>query len=502
MGIRPFLMSWFTWRARSPIASRRSASRRRAARARSRVVMAPSRRLSAPISSPRSLSNATSSRSMSTSAVFAASAVSGRLIRVDSHEARSRAISAVTSTATRNDSATPRRRATSEASECETTIRAGRSRAEPPAGGAAAQGRTDRTRYGNGRSSRSGPSRPGFAAARARRAAWPRRRSRAGSCARPPAARRRGTGCLGRWRPAGRRAGARSLRSAGPGPRGSPIRARPPVAGIPPSGGSPSPRESATRTRSGGRAPPRRIRGGDGRERSWRGEAERAVPVERHPREPASDDGMRADVEQWLDGGGRAPRRQLERRTAHVVHAPPQLEHVRGVGARPERGFEGARRDARRDGTPSQGAQTHDAGREIGGAPIALVVDDAASPSGGRECVAPRLNAAWLQLGEPEAAGARPFRRASVAVYRLAEALQAEVTDHRLVLPRGEEDVRPTPFQGDVDVPGQGPRVVERGGVVRDEHVGSAVERIAGGARRPGSDLHHGLSRARHRRGP
>src|SRR2546422_1101220 len=59
----------------------------------------------------------------------------------------------------------------------------------------------------------------------------------------------------------------------------------------------------------------------------------------------------------------------------------------------------------------------------------------------------------WLQLGEPEAAGARPFRRASVAVYRLAEALQAEVTDHRLVLPRGEEDVRPTPFQGDVDVP-------------------------------------------------
>ncbi len=69
---------------------------------------------------------------MSTSAVFAASAVSGRLIRVESHEARSSAISPVTSTATRNDSATPRRSATSEASECETTIRAGTSCAESP----------------------------------------------------------------------------------------------------------------------------------------------------------------------------------------------------------------------------------------------------------------------------------------------------------------------------------------------------------------------------------
>src|SRR5207247_3581559 len=125
--------------------------------------------------------------------------------------------------------------------------------------------------------------------------------------------------------------------------------------------------------------------------------------------------------------------------------------------------------------------------------------DDAASPSRGPERVAPRLNAARLQIGEPEAAGARPFRRASVAVYRLAEALQAEVTDHRLVLPRGEEDVRPTPFQGNVDVPGQGPRVVERGGVVRDEHIGSAVERIASGARWPGRDLAHRVSLERPR---
>ena len=39
----------------------------------------------------------------------------------------------MTSTATRNDSATPRRSATSEARECETTMRAGRSLAESPA---------------------------------------------------------------------------------------------------------------------------------------------------------------------------------------------------------------------------------------------------------------------------------------------------------------------------------------------------------------------------------
>src|SRR5437879_5020218 len=90
IGIRPFLMSWFTWRARSPIARRRSASRKRAAPARSRSVMAPSRRLSVPISSDRSLSNATSSRSMSTSAVFAESAVSGRLIRGEGEERRFR----------------------------------------------------------------------------------------------------------------------------------------------------------------------------------------------------------------------------------------------------------------------------------------------------------------------------------------------------------------------------------------------------------------------------
>ena len=70
---------------------------------------------------------------MSTSAVFAASSVSGRLMRVDSHEASSNAINPVTSTATKNDSATPRRSAAREASECETTMRAGSSRAESPA---------------------------------------------------------------------------------------------------------------------------------------------------------------------------------------------------------------------------------------------------------------------------------------------------------------------------------------------------------------------------------
>src|SRR2546425_8878506 len=68
-------------------------------------------------------------------------------------------------------------------------------------------------------------------------------------------------------------------------------------------------------------------------------------------------------------------------------------------------------------------------GREIGGAPIALIVDDAVSSCRGPEGVAPRLSAARVQIGEPEAAGTRPFRRASVTMHRLAEALQAEVAE-------------------------------------------------------------------------
>src|SRR3989449_4595419 len=58
-------------------------------------------------------------------------------------------------------------------------------------------------------------------------------------------------------------------------------------------------------------------------------------------------------------------RSQLERRTAHVVHLPPQLEHVSGVAAGPERGCECARRDACRDRPPAQDAQADEAGREI-----------------------------------------------------------------------------------------------------------------------------------------
>src|SRR3989449_7043548 len=123
---------------------------------------------------------------------------------------------------------------------------------------------------------------------------------------------------------------------------------------------------------------------------------------------------------------------------SHVVHLPPQLEHVRGVAAGPERGCECARRDACRDRPPAQDAQADEAGREIGGAPIALIVDDAVSSCRGPERVTPRLTAARVQIGEPEAAGTRPFRRASVAMHRLAEALQAEVADDRLVPPRGE----------------------------------------------------------------
>src|SRR2546425_2397150 len=131
-----------------------------------------------------------------------------------------------------------------------------------------------------------------------------------------------------------------------------------------------------------------------------------------------------------------------------------QLEHVRGVAAGPERGCECARRDACRDGPPAQDAQADEAGREIGGAPIALIVDDAVSSCRGPERVTPRLSAARVQIGEPEAAGPRPFRRASVAMHRLAEALQAEAADDRLVPPRAEQHVRPTPFQTHADVPG------------------------------------------------
>src|SRR5204863_7649916 len=155
-----------------------------------------------------------------------------------------------------------------------------------------------------------------------------------------------------------------------------------------------------------------------------------------------------------LAEGGRAPRRQLERGAARIVDTAPHLEDVRRVGAAPERGFEGARRYAWRHRAPAQGAQAHEPGREIGGAAIALVVDDAAPPSGGSERVAPRRHAARLEIGEPEAARTGPFGRASVPVDRLAEALQVELTDHGLVPPRGEQDVRAAPFEGQVNVPG------------------------------------------------
>src|SRR5207244_13302088 len=139
----------------------------------------------------------------------------------------------------------------------------------------------------------------------------------------------------------------------------------------------------------------------------------------------------------------RAPRRQRYSRTTNIVHRPQQLEHVCGVATGPERGCECACRDACRDGPPAQDAQAYEAGREIGGAPIALIVDDAVPPCRGPERVAPRLSAARVQIGEPEAAGTRPFRRASVAMHRLAEALQAEDADDRLLTPRGDQHVRP-----------------------------------------------------------
>src|SRR5207247_11294219 len=130
----------------------------------------------------------------------------------------------------------------------------------------------------------------------------------------------------------------------------------------------------------------------------------------------------------------------------------------------PERGCECARRDACRDGPPAQDAQAYEAGREIGGAPIALIVDDAVSSCRGPERIAPRLSAARGQLGEPEAAGTRPFRRASVATPRPAAAPQAEVADDRLLPPRSEQHVRSTPFQRHVAIPGRAPRRVERSG--------------------------------------
>src|SRR5439155_3906773 len=134
--------------------------------------------------------------------------------------------------------------------------------------------------------------------------------------------------------------------------------------------------ESATRTRSEGRAPPRRIRGGDGRETSWRaggGEAERAVPVQGHAGKPAPHDGVRADVEQRVYGARRAPRRKPEGRPAGVVHPARQLEYVRRVTAGSQGGLERGRRNTRRDRATAQRTQAHKAGRHIGGAAIALV---------------------------------------------------------------------------------------------------------------------------------
>ena len=137
------------------MATRRSASRNRAAPARSRSVMAPSSRVSAPISSRRSLENATSRRSMSIRAVRSASAVSGRLIRSESQPASSRAMAPARASVTTNQRSTSWRNASSPASEWATTMRADTNRAAsvatagttresttPPGGGGGASARS------------------------------------------------------------------------------------------------------------------------------------------------------------------------------------------------------------------------------------------------------------------------------------------------------------------------------------------------------------------------
>src|SRR2546422_493508 len=78
------------------------------------------------------------------------------------------------------------------------------------------------------------------------------------------------------------------------------------------------------------------------------------------------------------------------------------------------------------------GAHASQPGREVGGSSTALLVHDAPPPPGGAERVAPRRDAARLEVGEPKASGARPFGGPGIAAHRLAEALQAEVTHHRL----------------------------------------------------------------------
>ena len=107
-GIRPFLMSWFTWRATSPTVARRSASRTRAVLVRNRPARSPRSRASTPTSSLPA-SKSTSRRSRSSTAVFSASVASGRLMRDDTHTASTRATTLVPAAVIRNQESALRR---------------------------------------------------------------------------------------------------------------------------------------------------------------------------------------------------------------------------------------------------------------------------------------------------------------------------------------------------------------------------------------------------------
>ena len=116
-GMRPFLMSWLIWRARSPTVARLSASRTRAVLVRSRDTRSPSSRDREPTSSVRPWSKRTSRRSRSSTAVFWARAASGLLIRDDCHRANSRAVTPVPTAVIRNQESTRRCRIRSGASD-------------------------------------------------------------------------------------------------------------------------------------------------------------------------------------------------------------------------------------------------------------------------------------------------------------------------------------------------------------------------------------------------
>src|SRR5439155_25382579 len=112
----------------------------------------------------------------------------------------------------------------------------------------------------------------------------------------------------------------------------------------------------------------------------------------------------------------------------------PEPEHVRRLGAGPERRLEGRTRAARDEGAPAEGGEADEACGEVARVAVRLLVHNA-PPRGdsGRRRLG-RKSAA-LEIGEPELPIVR-LGGSGMDVYRLRHACEAEGSDVEAA-PRG-----------------------------------------------------------------